>query len=289
MIEARFGQHEEGFKWKSLAGFTMRRTSVIALFLVAMLLVPVQAGDVSVQQQQQEDPRQPNANNSTMYLYHDGFADAWSHFADNDTDSTTEGEFREQKDSGLIDVNLRFRMKPDLQMRLLMEEGGEFRGNFKFDVEGDWTNGDNNGPCNNDCENLSITVFKGGMEIWTNEFPGLQQGVQSVPFAFSVTEDMLEWNAKDDNPIIQVKMKLRGDQTTTFGIIQGDDAHFAIKLGTESRLEMPISPDSWSEEFQAGEDNMMDEEDTPGFTLVMASAALGMAMFVNQRRHEDAE
>ena len=33
----------------------------------------------------------------------------------------------------------------------------------------------------------------------------------------------------------------------------------------------------------------MDEEDTPGFTLVMASAALGMAMFVNQRRHEDAE
>jgi len=267
----------------------MRRTAVIALFLVAMLLVPVQAGDVSVQQQQQEDPRQPNANNSTMYLYHDGFADAWSHFADNDTDSTTEGEFREQENSGLIDINLRFRMKPDLQMRMLMEEGGEFRGNFKIDVEGDWTNGDNNGPCNNDCENFSITVFKGGMEIWTNEFPGLQQGLQSVPFAFSVTEDMLEWNAKDDNPIIQVKMKLRGDQTTTFGIIQGNDAHFAIKLGTESRLEMPISPDSWSEEFQAGEDNMMDEEDTPGFTLVMASAALGMAMFVNQRRLETDE
>ena len=52
---------------------------------------------------------------------------------------------------------------------------------------------------------------------------------------------------------------------------------------------MPISPDSWSEEFQAGEDNMMDEEDTPGFTLVMASAALGMAMFVNQRRLETDE
>jgi len=52
---------------------------------------------------------------------------------------------------------------------------------------------------------------------------------------------------------------------------------------------MPISPDSWTEEFQAGEDDMMDEEDTPGFTLVMASAALGMAMFVNQRRHENEE
>ncbi len=29
---------------------------------------------------------------------------------------------------------------------------------------------------------------------------------------------------------------------------------------------------------------MDDMEDTPGFTLVVASAALGMAMFVNQRR-----
>jgi hypothetical protein len=290
MIEARFGQREEGFKWKSLGGFTMRRTSVIALFLVAMLLVPVQAGDVSVQQQQQEDPRQPNANNSTMYLYHDGFADAWSHFADTDEDSTAEGELREEKDNGVIDINLRFRMKPDLQMRLLMEEGGEFRGNFKIDIKGDYTN-DNNGPCNNDCENLSITVFKGGMEIWTKEFPGLQNGEQTVPFVFSTTEDSLEWDGRDDSPIIQVKMKIKGDlRAGPFpGTVQGDDAWFAIKLGTESRLEMPISPDSWSEEFQAGEDNTMDEEDTPGFTLVMASAALGMAMFVNQRRDEDVE
>ena len=63
----------------------MRGTSVIAFFLVAMLLVPVQAGDVNVQQTQQEDPEQPNANNTTTYLYHGGFAYAWSHFAHNDT------------------------------------------------------------------------------------------------------------------------------------------------------------------------------------------------------------
>ena len=270
----------------------MRRTAVLALFLVAMLLVPVQAGEVNAQQQQQEDPRQPNANNTTMYLYHDGFADAWSHFSNTDEESTAEGELREEKDNGVININLRFRMKPDLQMRLLMEEGGEFRGNFKIDVAGDWTNGDNNGPCNNDCENLNLTVFKGGMEIWTNQFTGIQQGEQNVPFAFSVTEDMQEWDGRDDNPIIQVTMKVKGDLTagplpgTTNG---GTPAHFAIKLGQESRFEMPISADSWTEEFQAGDDGMMDDEDTPGFTLVIASAAIGMAMFVNQRRHENEE
>ena len=266
----------------------MRRTALIALVLVAMLLVPVQAGDVTVQQQQQEDPRQPNENNTTMYLYHDGFADAWSHFNTNDTDSTSEGEFREDKNNGVIDITLRFRMKPDLQKRLLMEENGEFRGNFKIDVGGDWTNGDNNGPCNNDCENLNITVFKGGMEVWTQQFTGIQQGEQNVPFAFAVTEDSMEWDGRDDNPIIQVTMKVKGDrQQTTPITVSGEPAHFAIKLGEQSRFEMPVSADSWTEEFQAGEDGMMEEEDTPGFTLVAASAALGMAFFVNQRRQDD--
>ena len=268
----------------------MRRTAVLALFLVAMLLVPVQAGEVNAQQQQQEDPRQPNANNSTMYLYHDGFADAWSHFSDTDEDTTAEGELREEKDNGIIDINLRFRMKPDLNKQLLMEENGEFRGNFKIDVGGDWTNGDNNGPCNNDCENLNITIFRGGAEVWTNQFTGIQQGEQNVPFAFSVTEEHMEWDGRDDNPIIEVTMKVKGDrQQNSFFTQTGEPAWFAIKLGTESRLEIPIDPISWEEGFEIGDDGIMDDEDTPGFTLVMASAAIGMAMFVNQRRRENEE
>ena len=34
---------------------------------------------------------------------------------------------------------------------------------------------------------------------------------------------------------------------------------------------------------------MMDSEDTPGFTLVVASAAIGMAMFINASKNEDEE
>ena len=267
----------------------MRRTAMIALILVAMLLVPVQAGDVTAQQEQQEDPRQPNANNTTMYLFHDGYADAWSHFNASDEASNAEGEFREEKDNGVINIDLRFRMKPDLNKQLLMEENGEFRGNFKIDVGGDWTNGDNNGPCNNDCENLTITIFRGGAEVWSNEFTGIQQGEQNVPFAFAVTEDHMEWDGRDDSPIIEVTMKVKGDrQQTSFFTQTGNPAWFAIKLGTESRFEMPIDPISWEEGFEIVDDDMMDDmEDTPGFTLVMAGAALGMALFVNQRREHD--
>tara|TARA_B100000575_G_C23031106_1_gene593650 strand:+ start:162 stop:1049 length:888 start_codon:yes stop_codon:yes gene_type:complete len=282
---------EEGFKCKPLRGFTMRRTTVIALLLVAMLLVPAQAGDVSAQQEQAEDPKQPNANNTTMYLFHDGFADAWSHFNSSDEESNAEGEFREEKDSGVININLRFRMKPDLDKRLLMTENGEFRGNFKIDVGGDWTNGDNNGPCNNDCENLNITVFRGGAEVWTNQFTGIQQGEQNVPFTFAATEEHMEWDGRDDSPIIEVTMKLKGNRQNGGPgglLIEGEPAWFAIKLGEESRFEMPIDDESWNENFQAGEEDMMDDsEDTPGFTMVVASAAIGMAFFVNQRRETE--
>ena len=271
----------------------MRGKSVIALFLVAMLLVPVQAGDVNVQQTQEEDPKQPNANNTTMYMYHDGFADAWSHFSDNDTESAAEGELREEKDNGIIDINLRFRMKPDLNKRLIMTADGEFRGNFKITAEGDWTNGDNNGPCNNDCENLNITVFRGASEVYTNQFTGINQGENTVPFTFAVTEEHNEWDGRDDSPIIEVTMKLKGDRQNGGPgglLLEGNPAAFAIKLGMESRFEMPISEDSWNEEFQAGEDNMMmEDEDAPGFTLVAASAALGMALFMNKGRQEDEE
>ena len=170
-----------------------------------------------------------------------------------------------------------------------MDENGEFRGNFKIDVGGDWTNGDNNGPCNNDCENLNITVFRGGAEVWTNQFTGIQEGEQNVPFAFAVTEDHMEWNGRDDNPIIEVTMKLKGSvQSNGIFLTTNEPAWFAIKLGTESRLEMPIDPVSWEEGFEIGEDGMMEEEDTPGFTLVAASAALSMALFVNQRRENEA-
>ena len=269
---------------------SMRGKALLALLLAAMLFTPVQGGEVNAQQTQEDDPKQPSANSSTLYLYHDGFADAWTHFADNDTDSAETGELREEKDNGVIDINLRFRMKPDLDRQLLMTENGEVRGNIKIDVAGDWTNGDNNGPCNNDCENLNITVFKGATELWTNQFTGIQQGEQSVPFTFTLTEEQLQWDGRDDSPIIQVTMKVKGDRQNGIipGTVQGNPAHFAIKLGMESRVELPIDEESWNEDFVLDNGDMMDEEDTPGFTLVTASAALGMALFTNRKNDSDA-
>ena len=87
-------------------------------------------------------------------------------------------------------------------------------------------------------------------------------------------------------------MKVKGDQQTggVLGLQQtGEPAAFGIKLGEEARLELPVDPSTWEEAFQAGEDGMADSEDTPGFTLVVASAAIGMAMFINASKDEELE
>jgi hypothetical protein len=274
----------------------MRGKAFLCLLVVALLMTPVQAGDVSAMQQQPaEDPKQPNANNTTMYIWANGMSAYWTHFNTNDTESVAENELMEDKDNGVISIKYRFTMDPSLDKRLQMTEGGEMRGNFQVYFEGDQTNGDNNGPCQSDCEFLNITVFRGANEVYQHtEQPWPAGNWKNIVFSHTLTEEggNLLWDGTNDNPIIEVTMKVKGDQQTggVLGLQQtGEPAAFGIKLGEEARLELPVDPSTWEEAFQAGEDGMADSEDTPGFTLVVASAAIGMAMFINASKDEEPE
>ena len=272
----------------------MRGKAFLCLLVVALLMTPVQAGDVSAMQQQPaEDPKQPNANNTTMYLWANGMSAYWTHFNTNDTESVAENELMEEKDNGVINIKYRFTMDPSLDKRLQMTEGGEMRGNFQIYYEGDQTNGDNNGPCQNDCELLNITIFRGASKVYQHTEQAWPAGNwKNVVFSHTLTEEdgNLLWDGTNDNPIIEVTMKVKGDlQQGAFFTTTGDPAAFGIKLAEDGRLELPIDEASWEEAFQAGEDEMPVSEDTPGFTLVVASAAIGMAMFVNASREEESE
>ena len=85
-------------------------------------------------------------------------------------------------------------------------------------------------------------------------------------------------------------MKLRGNFQSggLFFADTGDPAKFEMSMGEQSYIELPIDDDSWNEAFQEGGDiDGSESEDTPGFTLVVASAAIAMAVFVNARRDEE--
>ena len=274
----------------------MRGKALLCLLVVALLMTPVQAGDVSVMQQEPaEDPKQPNANNTTMYLWANGMSAYWTHFNNNDSESVAENELMEEKDSGVINIKWRFTMDPSLDKRLQMTEGGEMRGNFNIYYNGDVENG-GDGDCNNDCELLNITVYRGANKVYQHtEQSWPADNWKSVVFSYALTEENgnLVWDGTNDNPIIEVTMKVKGNRQNGgfLGLDQsGEPAGFGIKLGEDARLELPVDPATWDEAFQAGEDGMMDDsEDAPGFSLVVASAAIGMAMFINASKDEESD
>jgi hypothetical protein len=266
----------------------MRGKTIIVIVLVAMLLTPVQAGDVSASQSEpEEDTRQPSKGNASLFVFHDGLNNEWSHFNSSDEESTEENETREEKDNGVIDIKYRFMMKPTLEKRLNMTIGGEIRGNFNIYYDGDNENG-GSGNCNNDCDWLNITIFKGAAAIHQHtEQPWVAGNWNNIVFSYTVTEEHAEWDSTNDNPIVEVTMKVKGDLTDNgFWSNGGTPAAFAMQLGANGHVEFPIDDSSWSANFQAGIEEAP-AEDTPGFTLVIASAAIAMALFINTKKPEE--
>jgi hypothetical protein len=274
----------------------MRKVACLAVFMALMMLVPVQAGsDVAIQQSdaEGEDPRQPTKENKTLYMFwDDSMTKAWTHF--NISDEKSLEEYTEEKDNGEIKIDLQFRMDPMLDKRLLMDADGLFRGSFSINVQGDWTNdNDGNTACGqNDCEELNITLMAGPNVIGAHHETGLIPGDNQVAFNFPIEEDtIVDWDKNDFNPVVKVEMKLRGNRQQGFipGTVTGDPASFTMKMGEMSYVELPIDDASWDQAIQDGADldGGSSSEDAPGFSLVVASAAIAMAVFVNARRDEE--
>jgi hypothetical protein len=57
----------------------MRGKAIFALLVTIFMMTPVQAGEVNTFQTQQNNPEQPDANNTTLYAYSDGINNFWSH------------------------------------------------------------------------------------------------------------------------------------------------------------------------------------------------------------------
>jgi hypothetical protein len=274
----------------------MRAKTLVALLVTALMMTPVQAGDVTAMQDEPaEDPKQPDADNQTMYMYFNGSNGdvAWTHFQNMDNDS--EETYMDENENGQVNVDISFRMTPELSKRIYIEEDGLIRGSFRINVQGDWTNdADSATACGqNDCEELNITLMAGPNIIGKHHETGLVQGDNTVVFNFQMEEDtVVDWNKKDFNPVVKVEMKLQGnyDDGGFLGLgSSGDPASFSMNMGTDSFLELPIDMASWDESFQDGGELGAEMEDTPGFTLVVASAAIAMAVFVNIGKEEEKE
>ena len=272
----------------------MRGRSALAILLAILLSVPIVGGtttttveDEETEDPCMEDPEQPCENQTVLYLWSNGQSTHWSHFSPVDSNNVASNEFSRQKDSGVIDIDERFTMKPSLNKKLSMAVDGEIRVVLNITAEGDWTNdNDADSACGqNDCEELNITLWSGATQIFRQHYPGLSQGENTIMFTYRMTEEQSLWDKSTANPSLQLEMKLRGNYNPNSGpgglFVEGEPAEFTLGLSADggSRIEMPIDPLSWDEEFQEDEEMAPAEEDgfLPGFVFMSALATMSLA------------
>ena len=265
----------------------MRGRSALAILLAILLSVPIVGGTTTTMEDEEEivdpcmeDPEQPCANQTVLYLWSNGQSTFWSHFNANETDNAGDNMYSQEKTQGVININERFTMNPQMSKRLNMTLDGEVRIVLNIFLEGDWTNGDNNGPCNNDCDELNVTLWSGATAIVRQHVPQVSTGWNPITITHRITEAQTLWDASTANPSIQLEMKVKGDRQQTSPLtVSGEIANFTMKLSAEgdTRVELPIDPASWDETFQAGDDEMPAAEEQPGFLMMAAIATMTLA------------
>ena len=274
----------------------MRGRSALAILLAILLTVPVVGGSNSAMQAEEEEmgpcmeePEQPCENQTVMYLWSNGQSRHWSHFNANESENAPDNLWSQEKTSGVISIDDRFTMNPQLTQKLNMTLDGEIRIVLNIYLEGDWTNNDNNGPCTNDCEELNVTLWSGATAIITQHVPQVSSGWNTITLTHRVTEDQTLWDSSTANPALQIEMKVKGDeQAGWLGTTQGTPANFTMRLSGDgnTRVELPIDPTSWEEGFQSDEAPPMAEEQ-PGFLFVAALATMTLAAVYLPSREEE--
>ena len=277
----------------------MRGRSALAILLAILVSVPVVGGTTAAMQDEEEnmdpcmeDPEQPCANQTILYLWSNGQSTFWSHFNQNETDNAADNMYSQEKTTGVINIDERFSMNPQLNKRMNMTLDGEVRIVLNIYLEGDWTNNDNQGPCTNDCEELNVTLWAGATAVVRQHVPQVSTGWNPITITHRITESQTLWDASTSNPSIQIEMKVKGDrqQTSPF-TVSGEIANFSLKLSGDgdTRVELPINPESWDESFQAGEDGMPTSEEQPGFLFMAAIATMTLAAVYLPNRHDSQE
>ena len=278
----------------------MRARSAMAILLAILVSVPVVGGTDTTAMQDEgeitdpcmEDPKQPCENQTVLYLWSNGQSTFWSHFNATEDNNAGDNMYSQEKPQGVINIDERFSMNPQLNKKLNLTLDGEIRIVLNIYLEGDWTNNNNNGPCTNDCEELNVTLWSGATAIVRQHVPQVSEGWNPITITHRVTAEQTLWDASTANPSIQIEMKVKGDeQASWLGTTTGQAANFTLKLSAEgdTRVELPIDPTSWDEAFQAGEDGMPKSEEQPGFLFMAAVATMTLAAVYLPSREEESQ
>ena len=258
-------------------------TTLSILMLVVVLITPSSASTGM-----EEEKQVSGGTWNIISLFGDAqLSNCHSNLYDDD-ESADYGEQR--KSSGILNIDLTCNMDPVLDRNLVLIETDKIKARFKIELEGQWTNGQDD--CNNDCEDLQISLLKGGSAVATKEFGDLDQGTNVITWDIPIFGDLVYWNGSSDNIAVKFTMKIKPIEGGLFS--SSTDAAFGLHYSPTDNDGSVFSDDDYTrlsfpldEECTVSCGGGLGDFATPGFGFIGTIAILCLATIVLRRERLD--
>ena len=268
--------------------------TIVALMLAVLMTSSTTAApglDAGIMQSPGSENGQPTAEHNTLYLFgNPQLSNCNTKFNNTDADSAEYGE-DSRGGNAEMSVKVTCRMEPTLSEDVILAVGEMIEMNFMLNLNGQWTNGQE--TCEGSCENLNVSLAKGGREVAVKEYDSLSDGENQVVWQLPVTEDLAYWNGSQESFTVEFRMVIKSqagqlifaDDEAVFGLFFTHPNHEPAYNAT---VTFPILNESAVEELTgAGGDG--DSEDTPGFTAIIGVGGLAAAALLRPSKSEDEE
>ena len=267
--------------------------TIVALMLAVMMTSSTTASPgLSTMQSPGSEDGQPTAEHNTLYLFgNPQLSNCNSKFNNTNADSAEYGE-DSRGGNAEMDVKVTCRMEPVLDEDVILAVGEMIEMNFMLNLNGQWTNGQE--TCNGECENLNVSLAKGGREVAVKEFDSLSDGENQVVWSLPVTEDLVNWNGSQESFTIEFRMVINSQAGGWFS--NDDEAVFGLYFthpnnapAYNASVTFPILNESAVEELTGGGGGGGDDDGglLPGFTSMIGIGGLAAAALLRDNEDEE--
>ena len=265
----------------------------VALMLAVMMTSSTTAtpGMGTMQMSPGSEDGQPTAEHNTLYFFgNPQLSNCNSKFNNTNADSAEYGE-ESRGGNGVLNVKVTCRMEPVLNEDVILAVGEMIDMRFMLNLNGQWTNGQES--CSGDCENLNLSLMKGGREVAVREYDSLADGENAVQWQLPVTEDLAYWNGSQESFTVEFRMVINSQAGGWFSA--EDEAIFGLfythpnnAAEYNASITFPILNETAVEELTGGGSSGGDDAGLlPGFTAMVGIGGLAAAALL--RGNEDEE
>ena len=262
----------------------LQSAALVVLLMLSYVGAPVTA-------QEFIDPRQPSVDNPHMHVYgNSDLSNCFMHFDGNDTTGSAEEGYGEQvwpeQINQQIEMDYTCRISDNFKQDMYLNPNGTIQIKLDFNIDSD--------NCNDqsECQNLTLTLYKGGIELAMEEFPATANNGNddSVMWNIDVDRNMTRFNRSGEEPQLRVQYSKPGynaplGQCWVFLCGGSFRMYYATTNGSDTGVvDFPVINQSMPGGGDDDEGGLGAVSDAlPGFGLMAGMAALAMAAVAGSR------